>query len=70
MPELIAESPDAYRERLLELVAAPRRLAGYREQLLAGRERSPLFDTAGFTRDWEALLVEIYDDAVRGSGGT
>ncbi len=65
LPDLIAESTEAYDARLRELVAAPARLAGYREHLASTRERNPLFDTAGFTRDFESLLVEIYDDAAR-----
>jgi predicted O-linked N-acetylglucosamine transferase (SPINDLY family) len=63
LPELIADSPEEYGVRLLELVAKPARLAEYRDYLERTRERNPLFDTAGFTRDWEALLVRIYDDA-------
>jgi len=63
LPELIADSPEGYGERLLELVSAPARLAGYREHLLSAGRRSGLFDTAGFTRDFESLLDEIYDDA-------
>jgi predicted O-linked N-acetylglucosamine transferase (SPINDLY family) len=63
LPELIAESPEAYGELLLELIAAPVRLAGYREHLVATRSRNPLFDTAGFTRDFESLLLQIYDEA-------
>jgi protein O-GlcNAc transferase len=63
LPELIADSPEEYGVRLLELVAKPARLAEYRDYLERTREQNPLFDTAGFTRDWEALLVRIYDDA-------
>jgi protein O-GlcNAc transferase len=65
LPELITDSVDEYRERLLDLVAAPVRLARYRAHLLSTREGSALFDTAGFTRDFESLLTEIYDDAAR-----
>ena len=61
--DLIADSLEDYGTRLHELVSSPARLAAYREQLLAGRERNPLFDTAGFARDFEALLDTIYDDA-------
>lgn len=63
LPELIADSVEAYGERLRELIAAPARLAQYGEHLSSTRANSPLFDTAGFTRDFESLLVEIYDDA-------
>jgi predicted O-linked N-acetylglucosamine transferase (SPINDLY family) len=61
--ELVAESMDDYRARLLQLVAATSRLAEYRDYLVRTRASNPLFDTAGFTRDWEALLERIYDDA-------
>lgn len=64
LPELIANSPEEYGARLQELVAAPARLAEYRDYLQSTRGRNPLFDTAAFTRDWENMLVEIYDDAV------
>ena len=64
LQELIADSPEQYGARLLEFVAKPARLTEYRDYLERTRERNPLFDTAAFTRDWEALLLEIYDDAV------
>jgi predicted O-linked N-acetylglucosamine transferase (SPINDLY family) len=63
MPELIADSMETYGERLLELVTNPVRLAGYSRHLRTTRDRNPLFDTAGFARDWESLLLQIYDDA-------
>lgn len=61
LPDLITDSVDEYGERLLELVRAPARLAQYRDHLLSTRESSPLFDITGFTRDFESLLVDIYD---------
>lgn len=64
LPELIADSPEEYGARLQTLVAKPARLAEYRDYLERTRGRNPLFDTAGFTRDWERLLLEIYDDAL------
>ena len=64
LPELIAHSPEEYAARLLDLVSAPQKLREYRDYLNRTRATDPLFDTAGFTRDWEALLVRIYDDAV------
>jgi len=63
LPELIADSPEEYGERLHELVAKPARLVEYREYLERTRETNPLFDTEGFTRDWEELLMRIYDEA-------
>ena len=33
---------------------------------LRNRTRLPLFDTPGFARDWEALLVQIYESTIAG----
>jgi protein O-GlcNAc transferase len=65
LPDLIADSPPDYASRLLALVANPNRLRAYHAALEATRGSNPLFDTAGFTRDWEALLIGIYDELQR-----
>jgi predicted O-linked N-acetylglucosamine transferase (SPINDLY family) len=65
LPELVANSLDEYRARLLALAADRPALRRHRAYLEASRDTSPLFDTAGFTRDWETLLLAIYDDAAR-----
>jgi predicted O-linked N-acetylglucosamine transferase (SPINDLY family) len=64
LPELIADSLDAYEAKLLELVAKPSLLQEYHEYLERTRDRNPLFDTKTFTRHWEAMLERIYGDAV------
>lgn len=64
LPDLVTDSPDDYRARLLALVADRAALQAYRAHLEAPRATNPLFDTAAFARDWEALLLAIYDDAV------
>ena len=68
LPELITDSPEAYAARLLDLVSAPQRLREYGDYLNRTRGTNPLFDTAGFTRDWEALLLAIYDAAAHSPG--
>jgi len=65
LPDLIATSAPDYASRLLQLVAKRDRLRGYRAQLASTRATNPLFDTAGFTRDWETLLIGIYDELQR-----
>jgi predicted O-linked N-acetylglucosamine transferase (SPINDLY family) len=70
LPGLVATSTEEYGALLRELVAAPPRLRAYRDYLLGTRETNPLFDTAGFTRDWEALLLAIYDAAAASEGTT
>ena len=64
LPDLIADSVPEYGARLCALVAEPARLAEYRRFLERTRDANPLFDTAGFARDWEALLTRIYAAAV------
>jgi predicted O-linked N-acetylglucosamine transferase (SPINDLY family) len=56
MPELVTESPDAYTAALRSLAADRDRLRHYKAHLDERRHELPLFDTAGFARDWEALL--------------
>ena len=63
LPQMITASTDEYAARLIELVTVQGQLSAYREQLLNTRAHSPLFDTAGFARDWEALLLQIHDEA-------
>ncbi|MEP7206394.1 MAG: tetratricopeptide repeat protein [Casimicrobiaceae bacterium] len=63
LPDLVTESLQGYRARLLELVREPAQLVAYRQHLEARRHKLPLFDTAGFVRDWEALLQRIHADA-------
>lgn len=56
LPELAVGSLDEYRALLEALATDRRRLAGYRAHLEEGRLAFPLYDTAGFTRDFERLL--------------
>lgn len=63
LPELIADSLPEYGLRLRELAADPARLTGYGEHLQRTRSENPLFDTLAFARDWEALLIRIYEAA-------
>jgi predicted O-linked N-acetylglucosamine transferase (SPINDLY family) len=60
LAELTTDSLDAYRTLLLALGSDRERLARYRTYLERERERLPLFDTAGFTRDFEVLLGAAY----------
>ncbi len=60
MPGFITDSLEAYGERLMELVADPAMLAGRREHLDRGRASLPLWDTAGFARDFESVLEDAY----------
>jgi predicted O-linked N-acetylglucosamine transferase (SPINDLY family) len=59
MPELVAESDDAYFTLARGLALDPARLGETRARLGRGRATSALFDTAGFTRDLERLYSAI-----------
>ncbi len=63
LDELITEDLEAYRAALIALASDPERLAAYRHYLDRERARLPLFDTEGFTRDWEDALESL---SVRG----
>jgi len=59
MPELVVSDAPAYEVLARELAQDPARLGALRRRLTAVRGAAPLFDTAGFVRDWEARLTEI-----------
>ena len=61
LPELIAETPDEYESMALALARDPARLATLKEKLAANRLTTPLFDTAGFTRDLEAAFTAMQE---------
>ena len=66
LPELVASSLEEYGARLLELVVAPDATARVPRLSASARARPIRCSTrAGFTRDWEALLLRLYDDARR-----
>jgi predicted O-linked N-acetylglucosamine transferase (SPINDLY family) len=65
LPELVANTLDDYRARLLSLAADRAALHGHRAYLEGSRDSNPLFDTKAFARDWETLLLTIYNYATR-----
>lgn len=54
LPELIAESDEAYEELALALATDPRKLEAIRAKLAKNLPSAPLFDTLGYTRAIEA----------------
>ncbi len=59
LPELIAESPEAYEALALNFARDADALARVRGRLAANRETHALFDTARFTRDLEAAYLKL-----------
>lgn len=60
LPELITETEEEYEALVLELATAPERFAAVRSKLATNRLTEPLFDTARYTRDFEAALEGTY----------
>jgi protein O-GlcNAc transferase len=66
LPELIAETEDAYERLILGLATDAGRLAAVRDRLAAARAGCPLFDTEAYTRDFERALEAAYDRYLKG----
>jgi len=61
LAELIAEDPAAYEALALKLARDPAALRAIRDRLKANRNHLPLFDTARFTRNLEALYRKMLE---------
>ncbi|MBX9758822.1 MAG: tetratricopeptide repeat protein [Beijerinckiaceae bacterium] len=58
-PELVTNTADEYVDLAVRLARDPELLQGIKNKIRAAREGSPLFDVVRFTRDLEALYVEM-----------
>ena len=65
LPELVAESPDAYVEIAAGLAADLPRLATIRRELRPRLQASPLGDVPAFTRDLEAAYRDLWRNWTR-----
>jgi protein O-GlcNAc transferase len=61
LPELIAADLAAYESTALKLARDPAALKAIRDKLAASRTKLPLFDTAGFTRELEAVYIAMLE---------
>jgi protein O-GlcNAc transferase len=59
LPALITQNMDDYEQHLHQLLANPAPIKAAQQHLRANYQRLPLFDTAQFTRDWEAMLTDV-----------
>jgi predicted O-linked N-acetylglucosamine transferase (SPINDLY family) len=69
LDELIVDTPEAYRERVVGLCRDAGWRGRMREKTGALRASSGLFDGAAFARKFEALLMEICANATTGDSG-
>jgi len=61
LPELICTDVQQYRRTIVELARDPARRQVMRERLDQARDDSPLFDSARFTLEYEALLTRMIE---------
>ncbi len=66
LPELITESRDAYRAKVLALAADPTERQRLRRHLADARDQAPLFNSARYTRDLEELLARMASHHAQG----
>jgi len=70
LPELVTSDRSDYEALARELAHNPGELSRYRARLAANRATFPLFDTARFTRDFEAALTRTRDEIALSKPGT
>lgn len=60
LPDLAKNNIDDYERALLEFVIQPSLLRELQAEFSARISAMPLFDTVGFTKQWEALLLQTF----------
>jgi predicted O-linked N-acetylglucosamine transferase (SPINDLY family) len=70
LPEQIVYSLRDYEDRALAIAQDPTLLASIKSRLVQNRATSPLFDTARFTHDIEALYVAMWQRYLDGQSAT
>jgi protein O-GlcNAc transferase len=60
LESLITQSVEEYESKILELLNNHDQLTNIRKTLEATKLVTPLFDTAGYTRDFENLILSIH----------
>jgi predicted O-linked N-acetylglucosamine transferase (SPINDLY family) len=66
LPELIVSTAQDYEDLAIALASDPARLTSLKEKLAANRTTTPLFDTARFTRRFEAALKAMHARSTAG----
>jgi predicted O-linked N-acetylglucosamine transferase (SPINDLY family) len=60
LESLITQSIEEYESKIFELLSNPSQLTDIRNTLELNKLVTPLFDTAGYTRDFEDLMLSIH----------
>lgn len=72
LPQLVTDDAPAYVESAVDLARSPETLGRMRAHLRNARAQAPLFDTAAYTRELEAIYRAVWAAAAEpsGTGGT
>jgi len=60
VPDLITDSIATYEQKIRELAASPEALDDIKTRIIAAHDSAPLFDAIAFTRDLEALFLDLH----------
>jgi predicted O-linked N-acetylglucosamine transferase (SPINDLY family) len=66
LPDLITTTQDEYEALAVDLACDPQRLGAIRQKLTQNLTATPLFDTADFTRQIEALYARMQERSAKG----
>lgn len=61
LPELITHNMTDYEKKIIDLISEPSLLADIKTRLQKNKTTSPLFDTHRYTKEWERLLLDVYE---------
>ncbi len=61
LPELIADSLAEYHDKVVQLASDPQAIQRLKDHLDRARDTAPLFDSAAYTRDFNALLKRMVE---------
>lgn len=66
LKDLVAKTPQQYKTLALRLATDPEYLAEVKNRVANAKHESALFDTVGYTRDFEALLKQAHEREMAG----
>ena len=64
LPDLVAANADDFVRRAIEMAQNPDVLANLRQKVMSQHSAAPLFDTALYTKNLEAVLLDLWAKAV------
>jgi len=68
LPELITKTEKEYINLAVRLYENPEELKKIKEKLLRNKNKSPLFDTKGLTREIENSYIKVWKDYLQKKG--